>query len=152
MPTKPNHWPLRLRVLAASSIALASITLGACATSATDGAHRTAPVTADDPAIEFLRFKVKPGIEQKFLEADDQIWTVALRRSPAFIKKETWIKPGGGEVVIVAHWTSRKAWHSLPPEWFTGIEERFAAAIGGAENFSMIESVDYSPVPIAPPK
>lgn len=93
--------------------------------------------------IEWLKFEVASEAKQKFIEADDQIWSQFLSNYPGYMGKEIWVNPFvETEVIVVVHWESREQWKSVPEAVVEETEAKFAEAVG-KDNYQMLESKEY---------
>jgi len=64
--------------------------------------------------IEWLRFAVPIELREAFIQKDEEVWTTRLHDFSGFIGKEVWLDPSTSDVVLVFHWSSFEAWHSIP--------------------------------------
>lgn len=93
--------------------------------------------------IEWLKFRVAPSFRERFIQADDRIWTTALSQYPGFLGKEVWIEPANqDEVVQMIRWASRAAWKLIPPQELDDVEQTFSQAVGKG-NYELIEEKEY---------
>lgn len=93
--------------------------------------------------IEWLKFQVSLEAKQKFIEADDEIWTEILTNQEGYLGKETWLNPSvDNEIIIIIYWNSREEWKAVPRELLDKTESKFAQAVG-QNNYQMIESLEY---------
>ncbi|MEM9275065.1 MAG: TIGR03792 family protein [Cyanobacteria bacterium P01_F01_bin.143] len=93
--------------------------------------------------IEWLGFSVKPELREKFLAADQEIWTPVLAGSDGFLDKEVWLDPATGDrVFIIVRWQSRQQWKNISLKLLETTEQKFALAMG-TDNYQMIESKEY---------
>jgi uncharacterized protein (TIGR03792 family) len=92
--------------------------------------------------VEWLRIKIAPEYREKFVRADDDIWTTFLSQAPGFLKKEVWISPNDtSEVIIVIHWTAQAQQEPIPKEVLDKIEQKFLEDLGVP--FQLLESRFY---------
>ena len=93
--------------------------------------------------IEWLGFRVKPELREKFITEDGNIWTPALARNEGFLGKETWIDPAASDrLYLIVHWQTKEHWKAVPVSLLEETEAKFAAAMG-ADNYKMIEVKEY---------
>ena len=93
--------------------------------------------------IEWLKFRVKPQLREKFIEKDEQIWTAVLTGFSGFLGKEVWINPSvANEVIFMIRWATREQWKSIPKEVLEATEKKFAQQVG-KDNYQMLESSEY---------
>ncbi|ELR96773.1 TIGR03792 family protein [Gloeocapsa sp. PCC 73106] len=93
--------------------------------------------------IEWLKFEVTPEAKQKFIEADDDIYTETLATFPGYLGKETWLNPFvETEVILVIHWASREQWKGVAEDILLETEAKFAQAVG-KDNYRIVESLEY---------
>ena len=93
--------------------------------------------------IEWLGFRVKPELREKFITEDEKIWTSALATSPGFLGKEVWIEPElSDRVYFVIRWQTREQWKAVPMQLLEETEAKFMSAMGQG-NYEMIESKEY---------
>lgn len=93
--------------------------------------------------IEYLRFEVQLGFQQKFIQLDEEIWTQTLSKNPGFHKKEVWLNPEDPtDLVVVVWWSNREQWKSITPAEVEAIDQEFAKAIG-AGNSKLVEAREY---------
>jgi len=64
--------------------------------------------------IEWLRFSVPIELREAFIQKDEEVWTTRLYGFSGFIGKEVWLDSSTSDVVLVVHWSSFEAWHSIP--------------------------------------
>jgi uncharacterized protein (TIGR03792 family) len=87
--------------------------------------------------------KVNPELREKFIQADEKVWTARLAQYPGFAGKEVWIDPNrADEVVLVIRWADRESWKSIPVEQLNETEQQFAQQMG-ADTYQMIEAGEY---------
>ncbi len=92
--------------------------------------------------IEFLKFKVAPGLREKFVQQDAEIWTTVLTGCSGFLGKEVWIDPKDTTgVVLVIRWAKREQWKSISQKLLDATEKKFAQQMGNT--YYMIESDEY---------
>lgn len=93
--------------------------------------------------IEWLKFRVAPQAREKFIQADEEIWTAALRQVSGFLGKEIWIDPNvPEEIVIVNLWASKQQWESAPADLLEATEGRFAQRMG-SDRYEMLATEEY---------
>ena len=93
--------------------------------------------------IEWLGFRVKPELREKFIVEDEKIWTPVLAASPGFLGKEVWIAPGVEDrVYFVIRWQTREQWKAVSMELLVETEAKFMSAMGKG-NYKMLESKEY---------
>jgi len=93
--------------------------------------------------IEWLKFKVAPALREKFIQADEAVWTESLSKYPGFLGKQVWISPKAeDEIVLVIHWASYDHWGDIESHVLEELDRRFTQELG-AENFDLIEAGDY---------
>jgi len=92
--------------------------------------------------IEWLRFEVPTNLREAFVQADDEIWSVALAGYPGYLGKEVWIDTSvPHEVVMVIRWASKQAWDAVPIDKLKQIEAQFSSRMDGA--YKLVESRAY---------
>ena len=93
--------------------------------------------------IEWLKFRVKAELREKFVQLDEEIWTKALRGFGGYLGKQIWLPPQKlDEVVIVGWWESRAQWKAISPSDLEGVEAQFLAAMGKG-TYELIEEGEY---------
>lgn len=93
--------------------------------------------------IEWLKFNVAPQEREKFIQTDNEIWTVTLAQFPGFLGKEVWIAPNKPqELILVIHWETRQQWKAVPQSVLETTEQQFARAMK-ADSYEMIETGEY---------
>ena len=76
--------------------------------------------------VEWQRVRVHPELRQRFLEADEAVWTAGLAREEGFLGKEVWLdRRQPGEVVLVIRWRSERAWKGVPDERLEELKRQF---------------------------
>lgn len=76
--------------------------------------------------VEWRRMRVRSELVQRFLKADEAVWTAGLAREEGFLGKEVWLdRREPGEVVLVIRWRSERDWTSIPGERLEELERRF---------------------------
>lgn len=91
---------------------------------------------------EWLRFRVKPELRERFIQLDQEIWDEAIASSPGYLGKEIWLGESPDQVVVIVHWQSEALWKAVPADLVDATEARFAAAMG-AENYELLEVQGY---------
>jgi uncharacterized protein (TIGR03792 family) len=93
--------------------------------------------------IEWLKIRVKPELREKYIQLDDEIWTPALRKYPAFLGKETWVNPEQlDEVVLVIRWESREDWKAIPSEAVQQVQNAFDQRFS-PQDYEMLEEGEW---------
>lgn len=93
--------------------------------------------------IEWLTFRVKPELREKFIKKDEAIWTATLSQQDGFINKEVWIAPDREDrVFFVIRWQTREQWKAIPMKLLAETDKQFASAVG-KNNYKMLESKEY---------
>jgi uncharacterized protein (TIGR03792 family) len=93
--------------------------------------------------IEWLKFKVAPGVKELFIKADRRIWTALLSQFPGFHRKSIWLNPKDEtEIVIIIEWHTREDWSNVPEVLLRETEERFMKAVG-KDNYKYLEQREY---------
>ena len=93
--------------------------------------------------IEYLRFQIKPGFKERFLQLDKELWTSYLSQNPGFHKKEVWLNPEDPtDLIIIVWWSDREQWKSITPEQVRAIDQKFEEAIGPG-NSKLVEGREY---------
>ena len=93
--------------------------------------------------IEWLKIKLAPGLREKYVQKDEEIWTALLVQYPGFLGKEVWIDPKeSNEVILVIRWIDRAAWKAVPVEALEETEKRFAQEMGEG-TYQMIEEREF---------
>ena len=99
--------------------------------------------------IEWLKFRMPADQRERYIQLDDEIWTVALQQYPGFISKETWISPDDPEVVVfVIRWRTREEWFSIPEADLTEINTRFDNARGVDYTFETSQEFQVRRFPV----
>lgn len=81
-------------------------------------------------ATEFLKFKIKKGLVEKFIELDKKIWTEMLSKYDGFISKEVWQDEEDFEVYTIIHWESYDKWKSIPEDDLAKTNNKFNQLFG----------------------
>lgn len=77
--------------------------------------------------IEQLTFRVSPGGQRRFIEADSRIWGSALASFPGFLHKEVWLDPQDLELVILTiYWASESHWQAFPAEKIQQLDQQMS--------------------------
>ncbi|MDV3000848.1 MAG: hypothetical protein N5P05_002454 [Chroococcopsis gigantea SAG 12.99] len=93
--------------------------------------------------IEWLKFKVKPELREKFIKEDAEIWTAFLTRRDGHLGKEVWINPEkDDEVVAISRWQTLEQWKSIPENLLKETEEKFSESMG-KDSYELIEAGQY---------
>ena len=58
--------------------------------------------------IERLEFQVQPGLEERFLAADEEVWGAWLRQQRGFISRQI-VQYGAGRIAILNFWTDKSS-------------------------------------------
>ncbi|MBI9104506.1 MAG: TIGR03792 family protein [Spirochaetales bacterium] len=97
-------------------------------------------------AVEILRFTMNPDLQERFLKADHDIWTIALSKEDGFISKDVWInKKKPGEITTVIYWESLEKWSAIDHKTLERVDREFNDFMGEG-SFSleaMHEGNDY---------
>ena len=91
--------------------------------------------------IEWQRVRVRPGLRERFIEKDAEIWTTGLARVTGFLGKEVWLGEEDTEVILVVRWESREHWKGIPRKRLDAIEERFRREL--PEGHEIVETRAY---------
>lgn len=76
--------------------------------------------------VEWQRVRVRPELLERYLEADEAIWTAGLRQEEGYLGKEVWLdRERPGEVVLVIRWESERHWKGIPGERVEELERHF---------------------------
>jgi uncharacterized protein (TIGR03792 family) len=76
--------------------------------------------------VEWQRVRVRPELLERYLEADEAVWTAGLRREEGFLGKEVWLdRERSGEAVLVIRWRSERHWKGIPEERLEDLERQF---------------------------
>lgn len=94
--------------------------------------------------VEWQRVRVDPGLRDRFLEKDEEIWTAGLAQEPGFLGKEVWRGEDPSEVVLVIRWESEEAWKGIPEERLQELERRFREHL--PDSHEIVETRSYRPV------
>ena len=93
--------------------------------------------------IEWLKVRVSPGLREKYIKMDAEIWTSELSKYPGFLGKEVWLNPEiPEEVVLVIRWETRREWKSISQKSLDLIEEKFDEQMED-QDYQIIESKEY---------
>jgi uncharacterized protein (TIGR03792 family) len=96
----------------------------------------------DDPSIEWLKFRVPPQQQDRFIQLDEEIWNPVLATSPGFAGKEIWQSPEElDDVILVIHWTNRSEWKAISQDLLDETTERFNEALG--EEYPLVEAKEF---------
>lgn len=91
--------------------------------------------------VEWQRVRVRPGMRERFVEKDAEIWTPGLAREAGFLGKEVWLGEEETEVILVIRWESHGHWKGIPQERLEAIEERFRREL--PEGHGIVETRAY---------
>jgi uncharacterized protein (TIGR03792 family) len=91
--------------------------------------------------IEWQRVRVRPGLRERFVEKDAEIWTAGLAREAGFLGKEVWLGEEETEVILVIRWESRERWEGVSRERLDAIDERFRREL--ASGHEIVETRAY---------
>lgn len=94
--------------------------------------------------VEWQRVRVEPGMRDRFLERDEEIWTAGLAREPGFLGKEVWLGEDESEMILVIRWESEEAWKGIPEVRLQELERRFRAEL--PDGYEILETRSYRPV------
>jgi uncharacterized protein (TIGR03792 family) len=90
--------------------------------------------------IEMQRLRVKPELRDRWMAADEEIWTAGLYREPGFIGKEVWIGEGD-EVILVIRWRSQADWDGMSKPWQEALDRAFWGRM--PEGWEIVETRSY---------
>ena len=90
--------------------------------------------------IEWQKVHVEPGVRDRYLESDREIWTAGLAREAGFLGKEVWLGEDI-EVVLVIRWQSEEHWKGMPGERVDDLDRRFREAV--PEGWELVETRSY---------
>ena len=93
--------------------------------------------------IEWLDFRVKPELREKFIKEDERIWTAALAGADGFLGKEIWLDPQSRDrIFLVIRWQTREQWFSVSPELLAETDAKFLSVMGEG-SYEMLEGKEY---------
>ena len=93
--------------------------------------------------IEWLKFRISPGLREKYIQKDEEIWTTFLAQYPGFLSKEAWIDPKeSNQIAFVIRWASREEWKAIPQQALADAEKRFDQEMGEGA-YELIEAGEY---------
>src|ERR1044071_2163556 len=76
--------------------------------------------------VEWQCMRVRPELLERYLAADEEVWTAGLAREEGFLGKEVWLdRERPGEVVLVIRWESERHWKGIAEERLEELERRF---------------------------
>ena len=94
--------------------------------------------------VEELVFKVAPERVDDFIRRDAEVWTRFLSTQEGFIDKRVWTSEAQpDEVRIIIRWRSRQDWNRIPKTELQKMDAEFRAAMGGENDFQVVESNAY---------
>jgi uncharacterized protein (TIGR03792 family) len=88
--------------------------------------------------IEWLVITVPLEWQERYLAADEAIWTSFLASCPGYRGKEIWREA----VVMVIRWASREEWKAIDPAVLATVEAAFVAAVG--QTFAIEQAAEYA--------
>lgn len=90
--------------------------------------------------IEMQRLRVKPELRDRWLAADEAVWTTGLSRETGFLGKEVWIGEGD-EILLVIRWRSQADWDGMPKPRLEALDSAFRERMPGG--WEMAETRSY---------
>lgn len=93
--------------------------------------------------IEWQRVRLKPGLRDRFLEKDEEVWTAGLSREAGFLGKEVWLGEDETDLFLVIRWESEEAWKGIPRERLDGLERRFREEV--PDGHEIVDSGTFRP-------
>ena len=90
--------------------------------------------------IEMQKLRVKPELRERWIAADEEIWTTGLYAEPGFMGKEAWIGEGD-EVVLVIRWRSQADWDGMPKSRLEALDRAFRERM--PDGWAMVEILAY---------
>lgn len=97
----------------------------------------------DPMVIEMQRLRVKPELRDRWLAADEEVWTAGLYAEPGFVGKEVWIGGGdqGDEIVLVIRWRSQADWDGMSKARQAALDRAFRERM--PDGWGMVEIRSY---------
>jgi uncharacterized protein (TIGR03792 family) len=93
--------------------------------------------------IEWLKFKVKPELREKFVQNDEEIWTEFLLQQDGHLGKEVWIDPvAEDEVIAISQWQTFEQWKAIAQSLLDDTEARFRSVMGQG-TYELVEAKAY---------
>ncbi len=92
--------------------------------------------------IEWLQIRVPVADHARYVTADAAIWSAALARNDGYLGKEVWSHPQTPDILhLVIRWSSRAAWHAVPPDLLAATDAAFVAIMG--QSYPVLACIDY---------
>jgi uncharacterized protein (TIGR03792 family) len=90
--------------------------------------------------LEFLETNLWCRDLQRYLDADNRIWTAFLRSQPGFVRKMVITNPrdegaANCSASFAIEWESRQVWKSIDPEQLEATDARFINDFGYKPNY-----------------
>jgi uncharacterized protein (TIGR03792 family) len=93
--------------------------------------------------IEWLTFAVPADWQDRFIAADERVWTPFLATCSGYVGKQIWRNPAQPDrLVQIIHWQSRAQWKAIPPADLARVDQAFREALG-RDDFPLVESAEY---------
>lgn len=90
--------------------------------------------------IEWQKVRVQPGVRDRYLEKDREVWTAGLAREEGFLGKEVWLGEEG-DVILVIRWKHKDHWKGMPRDRQDDLDRRFREAV--PEGWELVETRSY---------
>jgi uncharacterized protein (TIGR03792 family) len=90
--------------------------------------------------IEMQKLRVKPELRERWLAADEEIWTRGLQGEAGFIGKEVWLGEAD-EILLVIRWRSQNDWDGVPKPRLEALDHAFRERM--PEGWEMVETRSY---------
>ena len=90
--------------------------------------------------IEMQRLRVKTALRERWLTADEEVWTTGLSSEPGFVGKEVWIGEGE-EILLVIRWRSQADWDGVPKPRLEALDRAFRERM--PDGWEIVETRSY---------
>lgn len=93
--------------------------------------------------IEMQKLRVRPELRERWLAADEEVWTTGLSSESGFMGKEVWIDLGenGDEILLVIRWRSQADWDGVPKPRLEALDRAFRERL--PEGWEIVETRSY---------
>jgi uncharacterized protein (TIGR03792 family) len=92
----------------------------------TDAAYGAsfARMSAAQPVIEFLSFRVTEAERREWLDHEERHWSRFLERQSGFVRKQLWVDVDDPDHVhAMIEWTSLEQWKTIPDHELAAVDE-----------------------------